>query len=270
MTLWLAVAGWTLVVTLAVQCARLGCRLDLVARADHELRAPVSALALAVEALGRHPELRRRAAALDAHLDRLRLGLADLAAARTGRRARPRPTGVTLEPLARAAAEAWRPAARASGREVVVDWRAGDLEAHADPARLSQALGNVLGNALEHGSGAIELRGERHDDGLLVAVTDEGPAGTAVRGSERGQRPRLSPEGGQWAFAPHDPDARRPRRRARGRGLRIAREALEHAGGSIAAVRPGGAGDGTPGRAEGGPRRTTVAIELPASEMPSD
>jgi len=270
MTVWLAVAGWALVAALAVQCARLGRRLDLVARADHELRAPISALALAVEALGRRSELRRRAAALDAHLDRLRLGLADLAAARTGRRARPRPTDVTLEPLARAAAEAWRPAARAAGREVIVDWRAGDLEAHADPAWLSQALGNVLGNALEHGSGAIELRGERHCDGLLVSVTDEGPAGTAGGGSERGQRPRLRPAGGQRAFGRDDPDARRPRRRARGRGLRIARDALDHAGGSIPAVAPGGAGDGTPERADGGPRTTTVAIALPASEAPSD
>jgi len=93
-------------VVLAVQCAHLVRRLELVARADHELRAPVSALGLAVEALGRRPELRRRAAALDAHLDRLRLGLADLAAARAGRRSHPWPAEVRLEALARTAAEA--------------------------------------------------------------------------------------------------------------------------------------------------------------------
>jgi signal transduction histidine kinase len=149
-TLWAAVVGWALVVCLALQAARLTHRLNLVAEADHELRGPVSALTLAVESLGRRPDLSRRAQALDTHLDRLRIGLADLAAARSGRRAAPRRADVPLEGLLRAAAEAWQPAARHSGGEIRVDWRAGDVAAQADRRRLSQAIGNVLANAVEH------------------------------------------------------------------------------------------------------------------------
>ena len=147
MTLWLALAGWALAGALALRCARRGRRLELVARADHELRGPVCALGLAVEALARNPELRRRAAALDAHLDRLRLGLADLGAAREGRRAVARADDVRIDGVARAATAAWEPAVRAGGGEISFDWRAGPAVAHADPARLSQALGNLLANA---------------------------------------------------------------------------------------------------------------------------
>ncbi len=61
MTLWAAVAGWVLVIWLALRAARLAHRLNLVAEADHELRGPVSALSLAVEALERRRDpLRHR------------------------------------------------------------------------------------------------------------------------------------------------------------------------------------------------------------------
>jgi signal transduction histidine kinase len=140
-TLWLAIAGWALVTGLAIQAARMARKLELVARADHELRGPVTALRLAVEALGRRPHERRRADALGVHLDRLELGLADLAAARAARQAPARPSEVPVEALARAAAAAYEPAAREAGREGRVDWRAGFVLARADRSRLSQALG---------------------------------------------------------------------------------------------------------------------------------
>ncbi len=206
MTLWLALAGWALAGALALRCARGARRLELVARADHELRGPVCALGLALEALARQPELRRRAAALDAHLDRLRLGLADLAAAREGRRAAGRPTDVRIDGVARAATEAWEPAVRAGGGEISFDWRAGPLVAHADPARLSQALGNLLANAVEHGGERIAVVGERDGEGAWIAVRDSG-------GLHRSR----------------ESDARR-----RGRGLAIATQAVAGARGSLA------------------------------------
>jgi len=230
-TLWLAVAGWTLATVLALRCTRLTLRLELVARADHELRGPVCALALAVEALGRSPELRRRASALDAHLDRLRLGLADLGAARLGRRAAPRAREVRLDGVARAAAEAWEPAVRAGGGEVRFDWSAGPALVHADPARLSQALGNLLANAVEHGGEQIAVVGERHGAGVRIAVRDSGGQTAGSGGSVR-------------------------HRRGRGRGLAIVEQALHHARGSVVVPRslggPGGA--------------TEIRIELPVAE----
>lgn len=214
MTLWLAIAGWALVTALAVQGARLTRRLELVARAEHELRGPVSALALAVEALGRQPELRRRAAALDAHLDRMRLGLADLDAARAGRRAAVRSEDVALEGVTRAVAESWGASADRMGAEISFDWRAGPVVARADRARLSQALGNVLANAVEHGGDRIAVSGERHGDGVRIAVHDEGQPGPRDR-----DRPRTGSDARPGAD-------RRQAGRARGRGLRIAARAL--------------------------------------------
>ncbi|MBA3421026.1 MAG: hypothetical protein H0U12_03900 [Thermoleophilaceae bacterium] len=269
MTLWAAVAGWVLVVCLALQAARLAHRLDLVAEADHELRGPVSALSLAVESLGGRPELSRRAQALETHLDRLRLGLADLAAARSGRRAAPRDADVGLEGFARAAADAWQPAARRSGGEIQVDWRAGEVTARADRARLSQALGNVLANAVEHGGGRVQLRAERVGARVRIAVRDEGTM------SRRGADEQSAGE----------PAAMRAR--DRGRGLGIAAAALRHARGSLETpdlgyvLRTGGrdgadaaatgrstrAGDRRPSASTG--RGTTVTLELPVVEEPS-
>ena len=264
--LWAAVAGWALAGCLALQAARLAHRLALVAEADHELRGPVSALSLAVESLGRRPELGRRAQALDSHLDRLRLGLADLTAARSGRRAAPRCADVPLEGVARAAAEAWQPAARRSGGEIQVDWRAGRVAAHADPGRLSQALGNVLANAVEHGGGRVQLRAERVGARVRIAVCDEG----AMSRHEARER-----SAGELAAV---------RDRDRGRGLGIAAAALRHARGSLEvpdlahALRKGGrrsadaAATGRPRReADSRPsasagRGTRVTLELPVIE----
>ncbi|HEV2771937.1 MAG TPA: ATP-binding protein [Thermoleophilaceae bacterium] len=266
MTLWAAVAGWVLAVCLGVQAVRLAHRLKLVAEADHELRGPVSALSLAVESLGRRPELSRRAQALDSHLDRLRLGLADLAAARSGRRAAPRRADVPLEGLARAAAEAWQPAARRSGGEIQVDWRAGKVVAQADRARLSQAIGNVLANAVEHGGGRIELRAERVHARVRLAVCDEGAMSRFGSGERSARQPTAM------------------RDRDRGLGLGIAAAALEHARGSLEAPDPayvprrrgtGGAdaaatgpptGAGDPRPSASAVRGTTVTLELPVVE----
>jgi C4-dicarboxylate-specific signal transduction histidine kinase len=266
MMFWAAVAGWVLVACLALQAARLAHRLTLVAEADHELRGPVSALSLAVESLGRRPELSRRAQALDAHLDRLRLGLADLAAARSGRRAAPRRADVPLEGLARAAAEAWQPAARRSGGEIEVDWRAGKVAAQADRARLSQAIGNVLANAVEHGGGRVQLRAERVGARVRIAVCDEG----AMSRFGSGER------------AAREPGAVRDR--DRGRGLGIAAASLRHARGSLEAPdlahllrrRGTGGGDaaatgppttaGDPRPSASAVRGTRVTLELPVVE----
>ena len=220
MTFALVLVGWLLAAALALRAAQLSRRLELVARAEHELRGPVSALALSVEALDRAPELRRRAAALEAHLDRLRLGLADLDAARTGRRATARPDEQSLEGVARAVTQAWEPAARDAGAEISFRWDAGPVLARADRARLSQALGNVLANAVEHGGERIAVSGERDGDAVSITVRDR---------SDRASRDGTYPRSGAVATAP----ARRTH--SRGRGLAIAADGLHEMGGSLEA-----------------------------------
>ena len=115
--------------------------------------------------------------------------------------------------MAERAAAAW---------DVRVDWRAGHASVDADPARISQALGNLLSNALEHGGGRAEVRGLRRGKRVRIEVTDRGP------GIVRGSRP------------------------GRGRGLRIAAQAVEDAGGRLAL--------------SSGPDGTLAAIELPLAD----
>jgi signal transduction histidine kinase len=202
-----AMAGWSLAVGLALVVLRLRRRLDLVAEAAHELRGPVAAFSYAVAWLRREPGGVRRALRFEAELERMRAGLADLSAAREGRRAPARPRTVALERLVDGAAAGWR-AAVGIDRGVTVDWNAGRAHVQADRSRLSQALGNVLANAAEHGSGPIEVHAVRKGSrSVRVEVRDGGPA---VRAGRR--------RGGAFA---------------RGHGLAIARRAIREAGGTF-------------------------------------
>jgi signal transduction histidine kinase len=204
---------------------RLRRRLELVARADHELRGSATVLSLAAERLRRLPATRRYAAPLEVELQRLRTALADLGAARQGRRAADAPALVELEPLARGAIGAWAPALRASGRRAIVDWAGPPAVVRAAPGRLAQLLGNLLANAAEHGEGTVELRGRPIRDGVRLEVRNAA-------------------------------SARPPRRheRDRGRGLGIASDAAEAAGGEL--------------RFESRDGAAVAAIDLPAECPP--
>jgi signal transduction histidine kinase len=224
--------GWLIAALLGLGCLELRRRLELVARAEHELRGPLTAVVLGIEALvaGAHrPGPPRsstvdRAAALEAEVGRLRLSLADLQAARRGRRATRRCGAVSLEEAVRASTASWEGPARRAGRQLALDWRAGSVTLHADRDRVSQVLGNVLANALEHGEGPVRVRGRTTPSGVRVEVADEGPG---------------------FAATP------RPARRAgRGRGLAVAQQAAREAGGDL--------------RVESDERGATVALELPA------
>src|SRR5437763_3692677 len=129
---WLAAGGLALVVV------RLRLRLELVARAEHELRGPLTAFSLALDSARGTAPGRRLALVLDAELARARAGLADLAAARSGRRAAPVPAAVPVDRLLRSSAAAWGARVRAGAGGAVV---------RADERRVASALGNLLSNA---------------------------------------------------------------------------------------------------------------------------
>jgi signal transduction histidine kinase len=250
----LAASGWALGAALGLSCLELRRRLELVARAEHELRGPLTAVVLGAEALARAVrsatpaegrERRRLApeeggagtpaavrepdqavAALESEVGRLRLSLEDLRAARAGRRAAPRPETLSLEEAVRASAESWAPPARIAGGEVSLDWRAGPVTLEADGRRLAQALGNVLANAVEHGDGRVRVTGRRSEVGVRVEVRDGGPGFASTSAPDR--------------TAGH------------GRGLAVAALAAREAGGQL--------------RVESGADGATVALELPAVE----
>lgn len=196
-----AVAGWLGALLAASGVARLRRRLELVARAEHELRGPVSALVVAAEWAARRGC--SPLPAIEPHLDRIRLGLADLESARSGRRARPRPQQVDLGRLVDRVAEAFMPALAEAGRRLEIRTATAPLTVAADAARLTQAVSNLLANALEHGRGAVEVSVRRRDDDVHVEVSDAGG----------GFRPQPGP--------------------GRGRGLRAVSDAVEEAGGRV-------------------------------------
>jgi two-component system osmolarity sensor histidine kinase EnvZ len=139
---------------------------ERVARAEHELRGAATALALVCEALRRDPAARHHGAAIDAQLDRLRAGLADLETARGNKGREGASEEVELSALIAAAARPW------DGTEV--EWEGGPVAATLDRGRFAQALGNVLANAAEHGVGPVRVTGRPHDGGVRVEVRNRG------------------------------------------------------------------------------------------------
>jgi signal transduction histidine kinase len=141
---------------------------ELVARAEHELRDAATALALACDALRRDPAAGGHAAVIDAQLDRLRAGLSDLETARgggeaSGEQATEEP--IELSKLTRAASRPWATS---------FEWEGGPAPANLDRRRFAKALGNVLANAAEHGSGDIHVTGQAHNGGVRLQVRNRG------------------------------------------------------------------------------------------------
>jgi len=219
--------GWALTGVFAVIHWRLRRRLGLVARAAHEVRGAAAALSLGAAALQRAPGGLRWARAFESQFDRLAAGLADLEAARSGRRAPPRTAAIPLERVLRSAAVGWRPAARSAGRRLRFRWEGEPAVVSADRRRLAQVLGNLVSNAIEHGTGPVEVTGRRAGRRAVVEVRDCGPASSASSAKDL-------------------PGA------GRGHGLSIAGEAVEAAGGRLTVART--------------PDGTLAAVELPLAE----
>jgi two-component system OmpR family sensor kinase len=232
--------GWLVAAALLLYVLRLRARLELVARAEHELRGPLTAFGLALDAARGTPAGRRLRVVLDAELARARVGLADLAAARCGRRAEPVVERVRVDALLRSSAAAWEPAARARGRRVRVHSEGAGLAVVAgDRSRLAQALGNVISNAVEHGSGDVTAVATRSADRLRIEVTNAVAAGGA--GASAATPVGSAAAAGVGSAPDHDRD--------RGRGLEIAADAAADLGGSLNSAI--------------GPRRARTVIDLP-------
>ena len=188
MSTLVSLVAWGVAGAAVAIALRLRVRLEAVARAEHELRGPVTVLCLACERMRREPAARRHAEALEVELARLRAGLADLEAARHGRVASGSPEPIELNRVARTALAGWSPSLREAGRDSHFDWTAGRARVVTDRGRLAQALGNLLANAAEHGAGPLELRGRRVNGAVRVEVRNAAaPEEDKAPGSERGR-----------------------------------------------------------------------------------
>jgi len=198
-------------------------RMELVARACHELRGPLTAARLAVRlaadaAAGELP--RGPLSAIDTELDRAGLALADLSAARRGARAGDRSETFELAPLLADAAVAHRGEAWAAGGRLRLEPPPQGVLLRGDRTRLAQACGNLLANAIEHGGGDVLLRARASRHTVRIEVLDNGPGlpapVTALARQPRGLRGHglahatdvAARFGGRLAAAPSERGAR--------------------------------------------------------------
>lgn len=181
-------------------------RMELVARACHDLRGPLTAIRLAArlamkaappampgERGGVHGPLE----AIELELTSARVGVDDLVAALGGRRAADRTSVFDVGVLLVDVAEAWRPIALEHDVKLRVDQPVGRVLVHGDRERLAQACGNLLANAIEHGrhgegqgGGEVVLRARAGVHTVRIEVLDDGPGLPAPVAQLVRRRPR--------------------------------------------------------------------------------
>ncbi|MBE9376385.1 sensor histidine kinase [Saccharopolyspora sp. HNM0983] len=148
---------------------------DLVGDVSHQLRSRLTALQLRLETLaatGDEDTAEEATAALE-QAERLSGVLDDLLAAAIEARAKDAEPLDVSGLLTDVAAE-WRDPMRAAGRTLRTRI-ADELLARATPARLREAIGVLLDNALRHGQGTVTLVGKQSAGTVVVEVSDAGP-----------------------------------------------------------------------------------------------
>ncbi len=236
----LAILPWAVAATslalVAVAAWELRRRREMVARACHELRGPLTAVRLSLATMERRGEApAERLAAIDRELRRAGLALDDFAAARSGRRVVDRAERVEVAELLEEQFHSWNAVAGAFDSVLLLGARLPGSLVVGDRLRLAQAISNLIANALEHGPGRVELMARRVGaEHVRIEVLDEGP-GLPLPLAELVGRARAG-------------------RGRRGRGLAIASQiAARHRGRLVASPARGG---------------TRIALELPLVRRP--
>jgi signal transduction histidine kinase len=157
-----------------------GAERDFLARASHELRTPLAALRAELElALARPREPAELAAALDSAAEEterlVRLSDDLLVLARAGRGVPVRRERVALRDVVEPATALFRATAATADVELVGD--AAQETVRVDPARMRQALVNLLANALRATprGGRVTVTASTSGGALRVEVSDTGP-----------------------------------------------------------------------------------------------
>ena len=207
-------SGWPLAASMAValtaQGLRAGRRRAALNEAMHELRRPLQAIALTAPGMaGFGPvdsegSVQLAAAALE-RLDR-EINGGPVEAVRAA---------VRFQPLTRASVGRWRARAAMGGGSLELRWLAGAAVVMGERSELSQALDNLIVNAIEHGGPSVVVEAHRRGDRLLVSVADSGRASRPE--SRRGN--------------PAEVIARLSGRRCHGHGLPVVRRVAAAHGG---------------------------------------
>ena len=166
------VADWPMALamaaTVAAQGFRNGRRRSSLNEALHELRRPLQAVALATgprlaSAAGGDDPIHLAAAALD-RLDR----------EINGGEAAPALGPVDAGPLVHTAVGRWQAQADLAEASLELRWNAGTAIVDGDRVALSQALDNLIVNAIEHGGPTIVVAVRRRANRLRIVVVDSG------------------------------------------------------------------------------------------------
>jgi signal transduction histidine kinase len=198
----------------------------LTADVTHQLRTPLTALRLELEAGAERAAGPDVSAAL-AEADRLEATISSiLALARDGDRMR---DPISIDPVLEATCTSWAKPADAAGRSLCSSIAPG-LRAPVSAGALRQILDVLVDNALRHGRGDVEVRARRVGAGVEITVSDEG----------------TSPPDRDLVFARRSASAR-----GHGIGLALARSLAEAEGCRLELVDTGG--------------ETTFSLLLPGS-----
>jgi signal transduction histidine kinase len=149
----------------------------------HDLRNPLAAIRMTAQLLGKTDEmtterrltLSNRILTSSSRMDAILRGLLDYAKTRAGVLVRLERESVDLGAMARRVGD--EQAAYVNGRSVELR-ASGDLVGRWDAGRLEQILGQLIGNALRHGTGTtaqVAIDGTAPGE-VRVTVTSEGPA----------------------------------------------------------------------------------------------
>lgn len=157
-------------------------RQEFVANVSHELRTPLSLITGYVETLlggaKDNPELsakflqtiQRNAERLQFLIEDL-LIISELESGRVSMNLQP----VALNEIAQRVLGDYE--SQAAARKITLLNEMGALRASADPNRLQQVFGNLVGNAIKYGrdQGTVRLSARENDEGLEISVSDDGP-----------------------------------------------------------------------------------------------
>jgi signal transduction histidine kinase len=214
----------------------LDLRDEFLAIVSHDLRNPLSAIALNTQLLERlvsagDPRLARISRSLAtsiAQMQRIISDLLDLAAIEAGKLSVQLRPGDARRPIEEAVEEA---RSATADRSIAIDAVVGPdpLAAHFDPGRIAQVLGNLIDNALKFTSpgGRISVEGRNAEHVVEIRVRDTGPG--------------LRPEEIAVIFDRYRQVEKRGRK-ALGLGLYISRSIVESHGGRIRAESAPGEG----------------------------
>lgn len=195
----------SLAMATGITAFREGRRRTSLNEAIHELRRPLQVLALSLPADSR---------AVGSALQMATAAVEQLEHEVNGCTAAAPAEQVSMRPLVAVAVDRWRSRAATEGRLLRLIWSAGEPELRGDRTELTQALDNMISNALEHGHGEVSVEAREEAGRLGVTVRNRG-------GSAAGSR---------WRVCLRRVD--RAARRRRGHGLRILRRvAARHGGG---------------------------------------